>query len=417
MNVKSLIEKIELLEIKLGNKTTNKNIQPFVFNSSNVIEVQKAGKRIAEHLGLSNLIFVITYSSQEKNTAGHINLNFDNEVFIEVDSMYRNDYEIVLAILAHEICHKLLYLNNIKLYPDIENEMLTDAATIYTGLGKLSLNGCEKQNVTSKTEPTYNGNITTTTTTTFKIGYMNRIQFAFIYKFICKIRKINQNDMFATLNSDVISEIQKISSQYNKYFNDTYFHREFSNDLLSNSLNNEILMKQKEFAKLLKNTRIIQTKILNYAEEYYKRYNKNLKNNLDVFRKHTQNTSYNNQLQYVKNVLFQDDLINYVEINKNDKELLNLSNSFEKFINFHNRILPNLLIKNAIDFLKTFQCPICHKEMKVSAVKIVKINCPKCNHSFIVDTGTSEMEKALKIKKQSVFKRMITKVKSIFTKK
>lgn len=414
MNIRPLIEKIELLESKFGNTTLFKNIEPFKFDSSNTIEVQKAGKRIAEHLGLSNLIFVITYSTQEKDTAGHINLNPDNEVFIEIDSKYKDDYDIVLAVLSHEICHKLLYINNIQLFPEIENEMLTDAATIYTGLGKLSLNGCEKQKVSSITERKFSGTKTTTTTTTFNVGYMDRTQFAFAYRFLCKIRKIKEDDVFKGLNADVISEIQKISSQYNRYFSDTYFQHKFSSNLLSKTLNEEILLKQKEFARLFKNLRIIQNNILHHAEEYYKLYNKNLKANLDVFRNHTQNTSYNDELQYVKNVLFEEDLANYVEDNKNDKELLNLSNAFEKFVAFHNKILPNLLINSRIDFLKNFQCPVCQKEMKVSVVKIVKIDCPNCQHSFIVNTGIIEMEKELKSENQTVLKRMMTKIKNIF---
>lgn len=157
-----LIEKIHLLESRLGENLIHPLLEPFEFKSYNIIEVQEAGKLIAKHIGLSDLTFIISYSQQKSTVAGHINLNNSKDVFIEIDNKFENNYQIVLAILAHEICHKYLHINKIKLFPDYENEILTDITTVYTGLGKISLNGCITKSVSSDY---YNNAIHTTTTT------------------------------------------------------------------------------------------------------------------------------------------------------------------------------------------------------------------------------------------------------------
>ena len=34
----------------------------------------------------------------------------------EIDPQFKHDYDIVLSVLAHEICHKYLHINNLKLF-------------------------------------------------------------------------------------------------------------------------------------------------------------------------------------------------------------------------------------------------------------------------------------------------------------
>jgi len=207
MSYLPLIEKIKLLESELGQKTVHPILEPFKFDSANSLQVQMAGKKIAQHIGLTNLTFVITYATQKSNVGGHIQLDDSNDVFIEIDGTLKDDHEIVLAILAHEICHKYLYLHQLKLYPEYENEMLTDAATIYTGLGKLSLNGCEKEKVTRR----FTGGTTISTTTTNQVGYMNREQFAFVYRLICEMRNIPKSESIKYLSSEARDEVRNVS--------------------------------------------------------------------------------------------------------------------------------------------------------------------------------------------------------------
>lgn len=60
MSKLQLIEKIHLLESTLGERWTHSILEPFKFNSADSIEVQNAGKKIAQHIGLPSLTFIIT---------------------------------------------------------------------------------------------------------------------------------------------------------------------------------------------------------------------------------------------------------------------------------------------------------------------------------------------------------------------
>jgi hypothetical protein len=247
-----LIEKVHFLESKLGEKRKYSMLLPFKFNSSNVAEVQKAGKIIQQHLGLPSLTFIITYVQQKSNVGGYIELDNNNEVFIEIDIKFRNDCDFILAILAHEICHKYLHVNGLKLFPEFENEMLTDAATVFMGLGKLSLNGCEKTSCSTSTLP----DSTTKTTTTQKVGYMNRQQFAFIYRLIGEMNKVSQTEMLLGLTAEASSVVAAIELYESYYFNKKFFDSELAKQEILDLLKGEIEASQKKIATLDKDTRV-----------------------------------------------------------------------------------------------------------------------------------------------------------------
>ena len=141
-----LLEKLIHLGKRLERTRIYELLEPWSFNGHEAVEIQKAGKKISNFIGLSHLTFIINYTQQEGNTAGQIELNNNNDegVFIEIDEDVKSESESILAILAHEICHKLIHINGLTQF-GYENEILTDVATIYTGLGKLSLNGCKNR--------------------------------------------------------------------------------------------------------------------------------------------------------------------------------------------------------------------------------------------------------------------------------
>lgn len=62
MNKLPLIEKIHLLESRLGHNWKHSNLDPFPFDSRDVLQVQKAGKRIQQHIGLPPLTFIVSYA-------------------------------------------------------------------------------------------------------------------------------------------------------------------------------------------------------------------------------------------------------------------------------------------------------------------------------------------------------------------
>lgn len=52
MNIHPLIEKIHILESKLGEKWIHPILEPFKFDTTDIYEVQKAGQKIFKHIGV-----------------------------------------------------------------------------------------------------------------------------------------------------------------------------------------------------------------------------------------------------------------------------------------------------------------------------------------------------------------------------
>ncbi len=145
-----------------------------------------------EFVGLTGYTTVITPCLTENGTAGSINLNNSNEVFIEIDENMRIDRknykEAVLCVLAHEICHKYLYAHGFYLEDNNINEYCTDLATFFVGFGLLTINGCYEEY--STTERRYDGS-STITTHTYRTGYLTPENYLTAHQVVCKIHNID----------------------------------------------------------------------------------------------------------------------------------------------------------------------------------------------------------------------------------
>jgi len=398
MNRLPLIEKIHFLESKLGDKWVHPIFEPFKFNSSDVVKVQEAGKKIAQHLGLPPLTFLISYVQQKSNVGGNIELDNNKEVFVEIDNKFRNDHEIVLAVLAHEICHKYLYLNNLKLFPEIENEMLTDAATIYTGLGKLSLNGCERITSSSSTS----GNITTTTTTTKKVGYMNREQFAFVYRLVCEMRRISKKEMMKGLSSEASSVVNRISQNSNFHFNKRFF----SNEMTLKTISDDIGASQKNIAKFNRHIRELQEIILPTAIELSKDFHSYAKSKIDPLVQSATESVNKEPHSYIKNLLTLEEFESYKsKLIEKERELRKFAARLQKFLAYINSNYSKQLSWKNNEFLFQFKCPSCGNDMRIREKKLARVKCKVCNYSFIVDTGVDEIKKGFWTRVKSLFKK------------
>lgn len=390
INKLPLIEKIHLLESKLGKKWEHPIIlEPFYFNSLDINKVQEASIKIAQHLGLPHLNFHIKYTKQKSNVAGNVNLDNSTNVFIEIDDNLKSDCDIVLAVLAHEICHKYLHLNNIKLFPDFENEMLTDAATAFTGLGKLSLNGCDKKNVfVAKSHD----NTTTTISTQHKVGYMNRHQFAFVYCLVCAMRRIPETVMRKGLNDEASYEVNYVSALNDKLFDDSFFSDEFTLAVVSELLKNEIEDSQKDFAKFKRNVRIVQESAMISANQLYKEFHSYIKTKKETLLSSV-NKSFDKEAHtFLKNVVAIEELkFIQCEILKKRNEMEKFGEHLSSFINNLNSNNHEQFSEQNLEFLFQFECPICNHKMRISKKKLARIKCPKCYYNFIVDTGVKEI--------------------------
>lgn len=382
-----LIEKIHLLESTLGEKWNHSILEPFKFNSSDPIEVQNAGKKIAQHIGLPSLTFIISYAKQKSNVGGHIQLDSNSDVFIEIDDSLRSDSDIVLSVLAHEICHKYLQINNLQLFPELENELLTDAATVYTGLGKLSLNGCEKEIVST----TGTGLSSTTTTSTQKVGYMTRTQFAFIYRLVCEMRRIPEHGMLHGLSPEALEVVRKLSYFNNKYFDTALFNNEFAVKLVSDTIKKEINESQKSFAEFNRNIRIIQESIINAANQINKDFHTYSKAKIDELHSSANTTFTKDAHNYIKNLRAIEQISTFKEnLSEKEREMNELGNMLPKFIADVHKLSPKQISKESLEFLLQFECPTCKNKMRIPEKKLARVKCSECNYSFIVDTGADK---------------------------
>lgn len=137
-----------------------KEYKASVLTKSPVTEdmLNSEARLMLDFVGLKHCTPKCTLCDVEENTGGSINLNSDSVVNIYVSNEFKNNYKAAVAVLAHEICHKLLYSYNIYFpYINIVNEVYTDLCTIYIGFGQLVIDGYITQNVK----------------TTFYLGYLN----------------------------------------------------------------------------------------------------------------------------------------------------------------------------------------------------------------------------------------------------
>lgn len=145
--IEDYTKKLLMLENRVGARTKYKILEPFLLGAENIVMVQNAVRRIAEFVGLQNLSFIVSVARQDDKAGGHVELEHgQSEVFIEISENVAKSSTAVLATLAHEITHKYLQEQAISVGPGpkhkYENEVFTDIATVFLGLGKLMLNGC-----------------------------------------------------------------------------------------------------------------------------------------------------------------------------------------------------------------------------------------------------------------------------------
>ena len=105
-------------------------------------DINEEAYRMLKHVGMGDYIPKCSWQELPQGTIGLAVLTKSKEVEIKLDAETCRDCRVVLATLAHEICHKLLYVNNI-FYNNYKDEYAADLCTIYVGFAPLILGGYE----------------------------------------------------------------------------------------------------------------------------------------------------------------------------------------------------------------------------------------------------------------------------------
>lgn len=200
--IKEFFINFSILESKIPYNKKFAVLEPFTFDSNSIIDINKAAKKIATYLSLSNYTFIITPTNLDERTAGIIEINSQREVFIEVSKEIIKFNNILLATIAHEIVHQFLNINNIRFKDTIANERLTDLTCVYLGLGKIMLNGLW--------EEVYDLNYKYSA----KAGYLNLSEIAFILNIIFTRYNNSKRDLLNGLDGQKSYLILKTNSSY-----------------------------------------------------------------------------------------------------------------------------------------------------------------------------------------------------------
>jgi len=396
ISIEECIRKITFLEKSLGIKTQYQILNPFPLHSKDIIGIQNAGKILANFIGLYDYIFVITINKLEKKTGGRIELKRNKkEVFVKISEDALKFEDAVLAILAHEITHEYLYINNISFSNKYENEILTDIAAMFLGFGKLMLNGSENEDIWKNYY--FGGN--TTITDKLRIGYLSRNKIAFVYLLICNMRDIHEKEYKSNLSKKSTQLINESQRNYWNILNNRFNQTENVNKLLSDFQNivNETQLVLCDISKKL----VYLQKINEHTERIFldKLHEKIYKNLLEC-NKLLKNDEYDPCLKYLNILKFHQDIVEFKLKLKNNMNLI------KKYQDIYNRLSNNTKKYSDIipvpksDMFSIINCPNCKTKLRAPKDKEnLSIKCPNCKYKFIVNTLPSIEKKSHSTKK------------------
>lgn len=412
-HIESFFEKITVLERSLGSFAKFDFYKPIEFNPSDIVSIQKLGKSMAEFVGLSNLTFIIAIVPQKKNVGGHIDLSdTGNDVFIEISTDVAKYKDAILATLAHEISHKILALNGIRISVgspepifEKENEVLTDITAVYSGFGKQMINGCECS--ISHEEPTIDGS--RKITESIKTGYISQEQFSFIYLMICNMRKIEKRYYLSEINLSGKTALKNSLKENILLINDE-FHNPNYFDSVNNSFDSTLLPLQKDLVIVRSLLNVIQHHCISVAESHLNKQHLIL-NKLQKQLSQVSITKSNNpSLNYLTNAFV---YIEYQRIIENVEPLKSNSDSLIIGLNRIANVIKKVggILYNSNLFTQSIiNCKICSKEFKIPENKgLVKSKCPHCAYIQLVDTNRLDLDNFIKSTSSRFFKKIFNR--------
>jgi hypothetical protein len=144
--------------------------------------------------------------SSNKEPAGFIRYRGPQHSRIEINVTNKHSHFVLGAVLAHELTHHFLAVKGINLPDELENEKLTDLATVYLGLGKLTLNGYYPLTWTVEREKKQ-------ITYTYRIGYLSCKDIARVFHRVCAFRYIPLEITKPNLSEDALDLLSEVHEQ------------------------------------------------------------------------------------------------------------------------------------------------------------------------------------------------------------
>lgn len=401
LTLSKIISYLALIEQHINRKNVFENYFPSdSFVPEDIISIQKEASSMMKFVGLSDYTAVITYTKTKEGTAGSINLNNDKEIFIEVDRdllFRRKSKETILGVLAHEICHKLLYTHGLYLSDTTSNEICTDLATIYVGFGMLTIQGCSEVNSWKEDKPSIDGSRTITThTTSFCTGYLTPKSYILAYRIITLSYGLSIKELESALDNDVLKNAYRLVNQESVTF------PQYTKD----EIKEQFRFKSRDVACVKKDIILIRSILDDLEKELVDDYN-----HLD---------SIHNRIILGEVAQYPIAALLAMQYDTHDASKNKILKALEQFIE---KISHNVKTSPAIlnEHLRYVTCPICGLKSKTQIeYNSVSIRKCKCGCVFMWDAESifkEEAETNIKNNEEIQNKTFVEKIKNIFKKK
>jgi hypothetical protein len=135
-----------------------------------LLEAQRTAAAMTRHLGIGDARVIVAFGPLGGHV-GEVELGPGPEYFVTLSPHYRDDPRDIPAVLAHEVTHVFLHRHGIRHADPARNEILTDTATLYLGLGRPMLAAYRVDVV----EGRY-----TRRRTTFRVGYLSPPEMGYV---------------------------------------------------------------------------------------------------------------------------------------------------------------------------------------------------------------------------------------------
>ncbi|MBO2524235.1 MAG: hypothetical protein CW341_00815 [Bacteroidetes bacterium] len=347
-------------------KLYDKTLRYYLNNDDDLAQTcQSEAENMMNFVGLIGYTPVIRFENLE-NASGNINLNSSMKVFINLDESIRIDNNAIMATLAHEICHKLLYTSGL-FYSDsflsTENEVMADLATFYVGFGNLTMNGfC--WNAFNKQ---------------YRSGYLSPKTYGLAYIISCTVNYLNPCEM--KLFEHAMSAIREATPFLEKDF--------FYYVLDETSINDTFLQNGRSSSQAIQRLDKLM-EMLQTQRESIIAYNQQLS---DLF--------YNNPRLHVKAPQATPYMALAVKHLQQGNTDLRQAKAFDErlnrnIINFTpviSKILVEKGLKTSEFSGKNTCCPFCKSvsQTDLKEKKIYHFICPNCKKHFIVDNSLRDI--------------------------
>lgn len=311
-------------------------------------DLNREARKMFDFVGLNNYEPDIKYANLDENMGGNIDFinSTGRKVRINLSNRYCEDWRSSIAVLAHEICHKLLQEYNIIFTTTIMNEVHTDLATIYVGFGEIIING-------------YNIHIEHSRQC---LGYLNPQIYKTAYLFVSLVCGKKRRD-----------EIN--ITGYDNFVDEAVALWEMTSD--KKKLLKEYFIKNEEgMAELQRNITLLE-QILNQCRkrmgDYYRKFYD------DYFgRMKISNDEYQNPIAAFENIY-------YYSLGREEHKFIKLRKTVNEAL--HN-IYVTYQEEGVIDLKYEVICPFCG--MRTSASENIQdkksiLLCPSCKRHFLYD--------------------------------